>query len=280
VDRERLGVSDSTSRVEVGDVLFSGSRFLFWTLAPVLLLFIVLTALFHPQWSVESATIIGGLDGLAILMISALYNPKRFHWAGRATTGLVFLAFLAYLIDEIASGDSWHFGPRSEPSPLNALMGLLLIGMPCLRYTLLGRFGKKKEIHTEDTTMHRWLTGQCVQCPKPFAEHDWAGFASIVASEQNKGRLSDFFEKVKEHDWRSVAKFQDFDATQNDILVFAVRCVSGGFVFVVRSPFELWQDDEVYFREAVTPAEMVEIERHIPLDSWHAGTSAESRPSA
>jgi hypothetical protein len=130
---------------EIRDVLFSGSRFLFWLLAPVLLLFIVLTALFHPQWSWGSAIVIGGLNVLAILMIFALYNPKRFHWAGRAATGLVFLAFLAYLIDEIASGHSWHFGPRSEPSPLNALLGLLAIGVPCLRYTSVGRFGRKQE---------------------------------------------------------------------------------------------------------------------------------------
>ena len=263
VDRHQ----ERSSRIEIADVLFGGSRFFFWLLAPVLLLFIVLTALYHPQWSLGSVTMIGGLDVLAILIIFALYNPKRFHSAGRAATGLVFLAFLSYLVDEIASDHSWHFGPRSGPSPLNALMGLLIIGVPCLRYTLLARFGKKKEIHTEDTT-------------KPFAEHDWAGFASTVASEQNKERLTDFFEKVKEHDWRSVAKFQDYDATQNDMLVFAVRCVSGGFVFVVRRPFELWQDDEVYLREAVTSAEMMEIKSHIPPDSWHVGTSAESHPSA
>ena len=94
-----------------------------------------------------------------------------------------------------------------------------------------------------------------------------------MASDQNKERLTDFFEKEKDHKWRSVAKFQDFDATQNDMLVLAVRCVSGGFVFVVRSPFELWEDDEVYLREVVTPAEMLDIERLIQSDSWHVGRS-------
>lgn len=258
----------------VGDVLFGGSRFIFWILTPVLLLFLILSPFLSDHWSVESVILVAGLDVLAVLLILALYNAERFHWAGRAATGLVFLAYLAYLVDEIASGHSWRFGPHSEPTPLNALLGLLIIGVPCLRYTLLGRFGRKAEIHTEDTTMHRWLTGQCNQCPKPLAEHDWAGFASTVASEQNKGRLTDFFNKVKEHDWRSVATFHDYDATQDDMLAFAVRCVSGGFVFVVRSPFELWQDDELHLREAITPAEMKEIESHIPSDSWHVGTSS------
>jgi len=141
VDRRNHG----TEKDEIRDVLFSGSRFLFWLLAPLLLAFTVLTAVFRPRWSVGSAAAIGGLDLLAVLMILALYNPKRFQWAGRAATGLVFLAFLVYLVDEIGSGHSWHFGPHSEPSPLNALLGLLIIGVPCLRYTLVGRFGRKQE---------------------------------------------------------------------------------------------------------------------------------------
>lgn len=275
MDDDRGGFQESTSRIEIGGILFGGSRFLFWLLTPVLLLFIVLTALFHPQWSMESLTIIGGLDALAVFMILALYNPKRFHWAGRAATSLVFLAFLVYFIDEIASGHSWHFGPRSESSPLNALMGLLLIGVPCLRYALVGRFGGKKQLGTEEATAHRWLTGQCSRCPMSMAEHDWAGFASAVASEQNKERLTDFFEKVKAHDWRAVAKFQDYDATQNDMLVFAVRCTSGGSICVVRSPFELWQDDELYLVETVTSAEMAELESLIPPDSWHVGARSD-----
>jgi hypothetical protein len=201
-------------------------------------------------------------------MIFALYNPKRFHWAGRGATGVVFLAFLAYLIDEIASGHSWHFGHHSEPSPLNALLGILIIGVPCLRYTLIGRFGRKPE----GTTMNRWLIGPCGQCPKPLTEHDWAMFASTAASERNKPRLTQFFERVKEHDWRSVATFMDFDATENDVLVYVVRCVSGGFVAVVRSPFELYESEELYLRETVTAAEIAVIESLIPSTSWHVGT--------
>jgi hypothetical protein len=242
-------------------------------LAPVLLAFIVLTAFFHPRWSLGTAGIISGLDVLAILMIFALYNPKRFQWAGRAATGLVFLAFLVYLVDEIGSGHSWHFGPRSEPSPLNALLGLLFIGVPCLRYTLLGRFGRKPE----GTTMNRWLVGPCSRCPRLLTEHDWAMFASTVASPQNKPRLIEFFEKVKAHDWCSVAAYTDFDATENDVLVYAVRCVSGGFVAVVRSPVELYENDELYLRENVTAAEMSEIERLVPATEWHFGVAPANR---
>lgn len=244
-----------------------------------MLLFIVLTPFRQGAWSTELVILVLGVDALGILFVLALYEPKRFHWAGRAGTGLVFVAFVWYLFDEIARGGSWYSDRISEPGSINALLGLLVFGVPCLRYTLLGRFARKPEIQSCDSDTQLWLTGQCSQCPKAFPEHEWALFATTVATKQNKDRLTEFFEKVKEHDWRSVAKFQDFDATQNDMLVFAVRCVSGGFVFVVRSPFELWEDDEVYLREPVTQAEMAEIESHIQPDSWNASTSAGSRTS-
>jgi hypothetical protein len=244
------------------------------------LLFIILTAVSTAKWSTQSIILVVGLDLLAVLLILALYSQKRFHWAGRAATSLVFLAFLAYLIDEIASGHSWHFGPRSEPSPLNALLGLVTIGLPCLRYTLLGRFGGKVE--TTSRTTNPWVTGPCSQCPKPLAEHDWAMFASTVASEKNMTRLTEFFEKIRTHDWHGVATFTEFDATENDVVAYAVRCESGGFVAVVRSPFELYENDELYLRENVSATEMPVIESLIPATSWHAGepskTTANGEP--
>jgi hypothetical protein len=237
-------------------------------------LFIIVTPFHRGEWSAQSVILVVGVDALGILLLLALYKPDRFHWAGRAATGLVFLAFLSYLIDEIVSGHPWHFGPRSEPSPLNALLGLFAIGVPCLRYTLVGRFGRKPN----GTPMNLWLTGPCGLCPKPLSEHDWAMFASTVASKENMPRLKEFFEKVKEHDWRSVATFNDFDATEDDVLVYAVRCESGGSVAVVRSPFELYENDELYLRETVTPDEMSVIERLIPSTSWrHSEFPQESK---
>jgi hypothetical protein len=65
---------------------------------------------------------------------------------GRGVTGIVFVAFLAYLADEVRSGKPWRFGSRGEETPLDALLGLIIIGLPCLRYTLVGRFGSDDEV--------------------------------------------------------------------------------------------------------------------------------------
>lgn len=87
-----------------GEVLFSGSRFIFWALSPFLLLFAVVMPLMMDSWSAASIVLVSALDASALLLVLMLFDSKRFWWAGRGVTGIVFLAFLAYLADEIQSG--------------------------------------------------------------------------------------------------------------------------------------------------------------------------------
>jgi len=46
---------------------------------------------------------------------------------------------------------------------------------------------------------------------------------------------------------------------------------------VVRSPFELYANDELYLSETVTPAEVSAIENLIPSTSWHVGAPSHNR---
>jgi hypothetical protein len=52
------------------------------------------------SWSVTSISLVSGLDVTALLLVLALYDSKRFWWAGRGVTGIIFLAYLLYLGDE------------------------------------------------------------------------------------------------------------------------------------------------------------------------------------
>jgi hypothetical protein len=126
------------------DTLFSGSRFIFWALAPLSFVCAVLISWKEDSWFSTSGLIVVTLDVLVLLLILGLYDPKLFWWAARGATGIVFLAYLAYLADEVASGKPWTPGPRTEDTPFNALRGLVVIGVPCLIYTIRGTFGKKK----------------------------------------------------------------------------------------------------------------------------------------
>src|SRR6266478_10115156 len=95
-----------------GEVLFGGSRFIFWTLSPVLLLFAIFMTSLVDSWSSMGGVIVLAIDGIVLLLIPALYNPKRFWWAARGVTAIVALAFATYLIDEIVSGKPWTLSRR------------------------------------------------------------------------------------------------------------------------------------------------------------------------
>jgi hypothetical protein len=150
VGRFRFRAKGTTRRTDLADFLFGGSRLLFWTLAPLLILIVVLLGFYPANRSTQATVVAIGVDSLVVLLILAMYDPKTFHWAGRAAMGLVFLVFLWYLIYEIDCGQPWRLVPHSEPSPVNALLGLLIIGLPCLHYMLYGRFGRKRKAERDD----------------------------------------------------------------------------------------------------------------------------------
>lgn len=98
------------------NVLFSGSRFIFWTLAPLLLLCPVSMTLLEDAWTFQNTATILAFDAIAVLLILALYNPKRFWWAAGGVTATVFVAYPAALVEEAFLGKE-----EFETGPLNAI---------------------------------------------------------------------------------------------------------------------------------------------------------------
>ena len=131
-----------------GKTLFGGSRFIFRALAPVLALCGIGLPFFITRWSVTSLLCVSLVEALLLAFILGLYDPRRFRWATRCVTGTVFCAYLAYLVDELfLSGKSIEAGSasRAEASPRNAIMGFIAIGLPCLWYTIFGRFSLRSQ---------------------------------------------------------------------------------------------------------------------------------------
>jgi hypothetical protein len=137
--------------------------------------------------------------------------------------------------------------------------------------SLFSRFGKPAVVDGNATINH-YLSGPCPKCGSSLEAHDWAMFATAVASEANKTRLEEFFEKARAHDWQGLKAFSDWEGTQNAMEAYVVRCSSGGVVFVVWNPYELFDSDELYMRENVSADEMLEIEKLLSSTSWHIGS--------
>ncbi len=119
---------------------------MFWCLGPLFLLVAIVVAFIAYTQFVTGRFAAGGI-ALAVAwacfcFFLALLNGPYFWWAGRVVAASVFSAYLWYLLD------TWLIHPkpfeiggrRSDATPWNALLGLVIIGWPCLLYTFLGRF--------------------------------------------------------------------------------------------------------------------------------------------
>lgn len=90
-----------------GETVFSGSRFIFWCLAPVLVLCRVGLPFLLSDWSAERIAFCVAWSSGCLLMVLALYDIRRFWWAARIVTAIIFIVYSIYFIDQIfLSGNS------------------------------------------------------------------------------------------------------------------------------------------------------------------------------
>jgi len=131
---------------DFGKTLFGGSRFIFWSLAPAILIFLFTMPFLVPKWSVGIVAMLVGFWIIGVCLILGMMNPARFGWAFRIVSGMIVLLYVAYALTELGQNDWTLKRPRSrgEANPVNALVGLVVIGSPALMYTLLGRFTFRK----------------------------------------------------------------------------------------------------------------------------------------
>ena len=126
-----------------GQTLFGGSGFIRWTLSPFVLIFAVVLPLLVESWTPARVFFMAGIELICVTLLAGFWLPSRYgHWAFRGLAGLVFLAYAVYFVHEFFFTDkAFKFtGRRSEDSPFNALVGFIIIGLPSLWYSLLGRF--------------------------------------------------------------------------------------------------------------------------------------------
>jgi hypothetical protein len=111
-------------------------------LSPFLILFAILMPLSTTAWTVTKAIIIICIDAAALLLVIGLYDTRNFWWALRGVTAIVFSAYLAYLIDEIIHSRVTLKGLLTGDSPWEVVKAFIGIGIPCLLYTLIGKFSR------------------------------------------------------------------------------------------------------------------------------------------
>jgi predicted acyltransferase len=135
--------------------LFGASPFIRWSLTPVLLAFALVFPLIVPTREGETmgVVIMIGLEVLALSLLLGLWAPG---WLGRMAFRIVclvvFIGYAVYLVVELRGDEPLSkLGRRSESSPINAVVGMVVIGLPALRYAVLGRvFSGEEESSSEE----------------------------------------------------------------------------------------------------------------------------------
>lgn len=125
------------------------SPFVRWCLSPFLLL--APTVFFIPLLDAleagnQVAVIVGSLA--ILLCLSGLLALWGIPLAGRIASGIISLAFGGYLIDQCVVGfkaDQGYGKGWLEPNQIRSILGFLGFGLPCLIYTVFGRFTFRKE---------------------------------------------------------------------------------------------------------------------------------------
>lgn len=128
-----------------GDTLFGGSRFVRWSLTPVILCFALWLPVQMHEMTASKWLVIIGLEVVSAALLAGFWLPAWIgRWCFRVVTALVFLCYLWYLTSAFSAA---HVGSR-----MKSLLGFLIIGLPSLCYTVLGRFSLRRAENEDELT--------------------------------------------------------------------------------------------------------------------------------
>jgi hypothetical protein len=242
--------------------LFRGSPFLRWALTPFLLLFAVVMPLLLDNWTPGALAVMIGMELMCLSLLAGFWLPARIgQWAFRILAALVFLAYAAYLIHAFFfTHTPFKLAERrSEASPRNALLGFVLIGLPCLWFALKGRFTILPEPSPEQLIAERqacedqilqpdWdFYHRHLQRPPPAALRELYADRALVTAcglKYIRGRIHDGISTF--HPIREENLIDPLDQTGCDILAFATSHCG----------------DAIYLRPGVSEPDIVYIAYH------------------
>ena len=158
-----------------GKTVFGGSRFVRWSLTP----FLMLTALLMPLASQKTETsgmlILIGLEVVLVALLAGLWLPATLgRWCFRLVTAVVFSACLAFMIAGfyISRQSSTTRRRVDKESPYKGVPAFVFIGLPCLWYTLKGRFSLCPEVSQEELVAEQAAKRQAVEAS--LLQPDWS----------------------------------------------------------------------------------------------------------
>src|SRR5579871_4555630 len=99
------------------------------------------------------------------------------------------------------------------------------------------------------------LLSPCPRCGLSIDGHAYHLIAGTVLEPQRAGGLDALLAAVRNHDWKALRAFQNWEGAQNNAEVYAVRCSNASInVNVIFAPFALEDPYLLLHHQAVEPA--------------------------
>ncbi len=142
-----------------GETLFGGSAFVRWTLSPFILIFALVIPFLIPEWTSAGVAIMVGIEIACLALLAGFWLPTKVaNRAFRVLAGLVFVFYAGYLAQQFLFTDvAARIFERRGATPRNALIGFIVIGLPCLTFAIRGRFDPSSEESSDQPDKERPL---------------------------------------------------------------------------------------------------------------------------
>jgi hypothetical protein len=109
----------------------------------------------------------------------------------------------------------------------------------------------------------------CPICGKELRGHRYALLASVVDNARDRSRVDKFLNDIKTRTWSEVLRLEEWQGDSDVILLYAIKCSSSILALIlVRSPFELYDDDHVVWIETLTTEESSTLNAATERRNW------------
>ena len=119
-----------------------GIRWGAWLLSPFVLLFLGLLPIITDEWTPFRTLLLLAVETGGILFLVMLWSDSTLGlWASRGLGAIIFLLCLGYFVDEwfVSDRPFQLVERRSDTTPRNALIALIVFGLPCLWHAVRPR---------------------------------------------------------------------------------------------------------------------------------------------
>lgn len=110
---------------------------------------------------------------------------------------------------------------------------------------------------------------RCPVCRGDFTQHFYTLFAMTILTQESSRRVRQFFDACDDRNWEEARRFQEFDAEQDAVVAYVLRCHTGRIAFLLElSPFEYYEPDRLFALSLLDAECGQQLDRQIEENNW------------